>query len=242
MKSRQIKSFIITALSLILTSGCAFLIEKTPGEVAIEKAKKLSQHRYYPDEPHKEAKPEAGSLWVEHNARLFTDMRARRLDDIVTVRISESPSGKLNATTNTSRRSSIEAGITDLLGYMKGLEAKNSRLDRTSLFNANFSPKFEGQGKITRDGEVTAYVTARVIRLFPNGNLYIKGKREIKVNNETQYITISGIIRPEDISPGNEISSTYIADARIEYSGKGVIAERQRPGWLARALDYIWPF
>jgi flagellar L-ring protein precursor FlgH len=239
MKSTQI---ITAVLSLFLLSGCASLSGGMSGDISTETAIQPAQHKVYPDELYNAAKPDEGSLWIENGTRLFTDMRARHVGDVVTVRISERPSGKLNAATKTSRNSSIEAGITDFLGYMKSLEAKNSRFDRTSMFKANISPKFDGQGNITRDGEVTAYVAARVLKVFPNGNLYINGKREIKVNNETQYMTISGIIRPDDISSDNEISSTYIADARIEYSGEGVIADKQKPGWLARILDQVWPF
>ncbi|MBE9581004.1 MAG: flagellar basal body L-ring protein FlgH, partial [Proteobacteria bacterium] len=158
-----------------------------------------------------------------------------------TVRISEKPTGKLYAKTQTSRDSSIEAGIPNLMGFMSGL-SDNHRLDKDNLFKANFKGGFTGQGTNNREGELDAYVTARVIQVLANGNLRIFGRQEIKVNNETQHITISGIIRPEDIDTSNEIQSTYVADARIEYSGKGVIADKQRPGWLMRAVDWVWPF
>ena len=85
-------------------------------------------------------------------------------------------------------------------------------------------------------------MSALVVKVLPNDNLYINGKREIKVNNETQYITLSGIVRPEDISPLNEISSTFVADAKITYSGIGPLADKQKPGWLGRIIDYVWPF
>ncbi|MFH1076560.1 MAG: flagellar basal body L-ring protein FlgH [Pseudomonadota bacterium] len=234
-----IKLMIVICLSLFVASGCA----------SFGKSPEATKQTKNAETVYEEPKPEEGSLWVDSGSKLFVDMRARRIGDIVTVRISESPSAKLNATTKTSRDSSIEAGITDLLGYTKALEEKNkisggsdSRLDRNSMFKASYNPKFQGEGSSLRDGSVVAYVAARVIRLFPNGNLYVEGKREIRVNNETQYINLSGIIRPEDIGPDNSVSSTYIADARIEYSGSGIIADRQRPGWLMRALDYVWPF
>jgi flagellar L-ring protein FlgH len=80
------------------------------------------------------------------------------------------------------------------------------------------------------------------VDILPNGNLFIEGNREVRVNNENQMMTLTGVIRPRDITANNVIQSTYIADARIAYSGKGVLNERQRPGWLARVLDVIWPF
>jgi flagellar L-ring protein precursor FlgH len=89
---------------------------------------------------------------------------------------------------------------------------------------------------------MTASITARVMDVTPEGNLYIRGTREVKVNNETQYITLTGMIRPEDISPDNTILSSYIADAKIAYAGSGSVSDKQRPGWLMRAVDFIWPF
>ena len=89
---------------------------------------------------------------------------------------------------------------------------------------------------------MAAYVPAVVTKVLPNGNLVIIGKREIRVNQETQYITLSGIVRPDDIGPTNEVSSTYMADAKIVYSGTGPLADKQRPGWLGRAIDHVWPF
>ena len=78
--------------------------------------------------------------------------------------------------------------------------------------------------------------------MLPNGNLMISGSREITVNNEKQTIVLHGTIRPVDISPENIVLSTYIADANILYSGQGVIDERQKPGWMARVFDRVWPF
>ena len=85
-----------------------------------------------------------------------------------------------------------------------------------------------------RSGAVTAYVSARVTGISSNGNLMIAGFREVTVNNEQQVITLTGVVRPKDITPDNVVLSTYVADARIVYSGTGVINDKQRPGWLAR--------
>ena len=233
-----------TLAGITILSGCATTAQKTSVQA-------LTDNTQSPEfETLQQPAPAEGSLWADAGSTsLFVDMRARHVGDLVTVRISEKPTGKLYAKTKTSRDSSIAAGITALLGYMKALEEKNkksgastSRLDRTSMFKANFTPSFTGEGTNDRTGELDAYITARVVQVLPNGNLRISGKQEIKVNNETQYITISGIIYPEDIDVNNQIQSTYVADARIEYSGKGVIADKQRPGWLMRILDHVWPF
>jgi flagellar L-ring protein precursor FlgH len=227
----------IAVVGITILSGCA----TAPGKASVQAPS--SDIHGSPLETYSLPEPSEGSLWADSGStKLFGDLRAREVGDLVTVQISETQSGKLDANTKTSRDSSIEAGITDLLGYMKRLEEKHKTLDRTSLFNANFKPSFDGKGSSDRSGSVVASITARVLQVLPNGNLYISGKREVRVNDETQYITVAGIIRPEDIGQDNVIQSTYIADARVEYTGKGVIADKQRPGWLMRILDQVWPF
>ena len=99
-----------------------------------------------------------------------------------------------------------------------------------------------GDGETTRDNTMTATISARVIDVTMDGNMVIQGYREVKTNNETQHIILSGIIRPQDISSDNSVLSSYIADARIEYSGTGVLTDKQRPGWFARVFDVVWPF
>jgi flagellar L-ring protein precursor FlgH len=110
------------------------------------------------------------------------------------------------------------------------------------MIKASMKNEFDGSGQTSRDETMTASITARVVDVTPEGNLFIRGTREVKVNNETQYITLTGLIRPEDISPDNTVLSSYIADAQIAYSGSGSVSDKQRPGWLTRALDLIWPF
>lgn len=187
-------------------------------------------------------KAQEGSLWTESvEASLYTELRARRVGDIVTVRIVEDPKAELKADTKTSRSSSIHAGL-EALGYMEALAAKNPRLDPDNLFNASIRSQHDGKGSSNREGSVKAYVSAVVEEVLPNGHLIIRGKREIRVNNETQYILLSGLIRPEDVNARNEIASTYVADAQIVYAGVGPVSDKQRPGWLGRVVDYVWPF
>jgi flagellar L-ring protein precursor FlgH len=187
-------------------------------------------------------RPEEGSLWTEAvEASLYTELRARRVGDLVTVRIVEDPEAQLNADTKTSRSSSINAKL-EFLGYMQALAAANPRLNPDDLINASLQSQHDGKGSSNRDGHVKAYVSAVVERVFPNGNMFIRGKREIRVNNEKQYIILSGVVRPEDINANNEIASTYVADAEIVYAGVGPVADKQKPGWLGRIVDYVWPF
>jgi len=187
-----------------------------------------------------------GSLWSEANGiELYLDKKARRVGDIVVVRIVEDPEASLNASTSTSKSSGISAKL-KLLGYMDALAAKNPRLAQNpgsdDLINATLASDFEGSGTSGRDGHISAYISAVVVQVLPNGNLFINGKRQIKVNHEAQYIVLSGVVRPEDISTTNEIASTYVANAQIYYSGVGSVADKQKPGWLGKVVDNVWPF
>jgi len=180
----------------------------------------------------------------------FQDLRAYKVGDLVTVSIVETSSASKNASTQTGRESSIDAGIDNILGWegkLKYLTSMGNRnvgnaYDNSSLFKGSLSSKSSGSGSTSRTESMTAYITVRVMEVLPNGNLFIQGTREVRVNNETQHIILSGTIRPADISPNNTILSSYIGDARIEYTGMGALSDKQRAGWLTRAVDFVWPF
>ncbi len=195
--------------------------------------------------------PSDGSLWRANGQKsLFRDLRAREVGDLVTVNIAESSKASKKANTKTSRESSIDAGISNVLGWEGKINEVTSfgnkkvkgALDTSSLFKASLENEHEGKGETNRDESMTASITARVTSVTSDGNLYIMGTREVRVNQETQFITLTGLIRPEDISPDNTVLSSYIADARIAYSGSGSVSDKQRPGWLTRLVDFAWPF
>jgi flagellar L-ring protein precursor FlgH len=182
-----------------------------------------------------------GSLFTGENRRslLFVDRKAHLVNDVVTIRITESASASGAATTATDRTSSISGSAKSLFGFEPTL--KNNGVNLTAL-EANLKNVFDGSGATSRKNSLSATITAVVREVFPNGNLYIEGAKEVIINTERQYILISGVIRPEDIGPDNSIPSSLIADAHVEYSGRGVLADKQRPGWLGRILDFVWPF
>jgi flagellar L-ring protein FlgH len=187
--------------------------------------------------------PEEGSLWTNSSQMLFSDNKARQVGDTVIVDIIENTSSSMDVNTETSRDSSIDAGISDFMGVMRHYKARNPNLDvNDKLIGATVANSFKGAGTSDRKGQVTASIAARVTEVLPNRHIVIYGRREMKVNNETQYITVSGLVRQEDIDSFNHVQSTYIADSRIEYSGRGVLADKQKVGWLTRIFDNIWPF
>ncbi len=181
-----------------------------------------------------------GSLWQSSSSGLLEDIRARMVGDTLTVLVTEQTSASKEATTGTARSGSVAAGIPNLMG----LEAKMlaNGMDPTKLMSASTDTKYSGSGSTTRKDVLTATITARVIEVLANGNMLIEGRRNVLVNNEDQMIVLEGTVRPRDITPDNTITSSLIADARITYSGKGVISDRQRPGWLMNVVDVIWPF
>ena len=183
---------------------------------------------------------------------LFIDTKARNVGDIVTVKIEESAQATNRANTETERSSGLEAGIDKLFGIEKWWQDEilpdvDDSLPKIDPFGnpsvkGSISSDFKGDGETSRSGNLEAYITCQVVHVMANGNLKIVGTREVMVNNENQLIILSGVIRPRDISDTNIILSTFISDAKIAYSGSGVVDDRQRPGWLANFLNNAWPF
>ena len=184
----------------------------------------------------------SGSLWTENKGSLFSDLKARQLGDILTVAIFEQASASREATTQTGRSSSNDAGISKFFGFETDLAKLNGGIDPSSLIATTYENDFEGTGSTSRKENLVATLSTRVVEVFPNGNLRIEGGKTVTVNREEQIIVLTGIVRPNDISSSNVIHSKYVLDAKIAYTGKGVISDKQGPGWMTRILDNVWPF
>jgi flagellar L-ring protein FlgH len=170
----------------------------------------------------------ADSLWRDGpRGVLFTDVRATRLGDLVTVIVAESSSSNRTAETNLKKESFNKFNLANLFGSTPS----KGQFD----FTGNNEQK--ANGNITRQDGVTAQIPARVVKVLENGLLVLEGRRAIVVNDETQTLAFSGVVRPEDIGPDNVVQSTQIADAEVTVLGKGVLAEKQRPGILQRLFD-----
>jgi flagellar L-ring protein precursor FlgH len=186
-----------------------------------------------------------GSLWVENAGSLnemFINAKARRVGDIVTIRIVESSCASNKASTDTDRTTAMNVGLTSFFNLEDHFPSTGKFFNPFTPAQGSYESEFEGSGTTVRSGALEAYISARIVQILPNGNFFIEGNREVRVNNENQVITLTGVVRPRDISGDNVIQSTYIADARISYSGSGIVNDQQRPGWLIRILDNIWPF
>ena len=184
----------------------------------------------------------AESLWRENGRSaaggfLFTDVRAGRVGDILTVLVVESATSNIQGTTDTKKSSSSNVNLSaaNVFGIKMGqaLGAAGTR----GLFSHSGTGQTQGSGTITRSETVTAQVPARVMKVLENGLLVIEGRRLAVVNDENTTLAFSGVVRPEDITPDNTVRSTLVADAEVSMLGKGVIQEKQRPGLINRLLD-----
>lgn len=171
---------------------------------------------------------------------LFADQRAMRLGDIVTVRIKEEADAKRGAGTELSRSSEMQMDIDAFFGALSQLD--NETLKDGNFLDAIFDSDFSGSGKTSRSEHMEATVPATVRTVLPNGNLFIEGHRVILVNAEEHHFYLSGVIRPVDIQADNSVESSVIADAEIEFTGRGVITDKQNQGWMNRTMDYVAPF
>ena len=128
----------------------------------------------------------------------------------------------------------------EFLGLLKQLNGTG--IDPNLKVGGSSKTNFKGEGKTARSEYLTATVPAMVRKVLPNGNLFVEGHRVILVNSEEQHFYISGVVRPIDIDQENSVKSSMVADAEIEFVGRGVLTDNQRQGWLSRYLGWIWPF
>jgi flagellar L-ring protein precursor FlgH len=173
---------------------------------------------------------------------MFINPKARSVGDIVTIKIVESSKASNSASTNTGKSSAFSLGLDKFLGLENDYPKPDSAFNPFSSIAGSMNSKFDGKGATSRSGDLTAYITAKVVNVLPNGNLAIAGSRDITVNNEKQLILLTGTIRQRDISSENIILSTYISDAQISYNGTGDVNNTQRQGWLTRFINIISPF
>ncbi|MBF0446697.1 MAG: flagellar basal body L-ring protein FlgH [Magnetococcales bacterium] len=180
--------------------------------------------------------PKKGSIWQSTDRNtLFLDNKARNIGDIITVNISERSSAEKDATTELKRGNSNSASLGGMLDLTTVLKSDQSLASATAASSHDFT----GEGNTTRESTLIATVSCLVTEVMANGNLRIEGRRDITINHENQFILLSGIVRPEDISPENTVTSAQIADARIDYSGDGDIDDQQRPSWLSRFFSTV---
>jgi flagellar L-ring protein FlgH len=175
---------------------------------------------------------------VGRDVALFENPIARHVGDIVTIVLNESTAAKKSATTTTAKTTSDTLPGMNVFGSPVTIHG-------TPVLsgNINDASKFNGEGDSAQSNSLTGYITATVVRVLPNGNLLIKGEKQIWINQGSEYVRVSGVIRPIDLAPDNSIPSLKVGAARISYGGKGALADSNAPGWLSRFFNSPWtPF
>lgn len=175
-------------------------------------------------------------------SRLMTDPRAQQINDLVIIKIDERASAQRDTSTEIDREDSYNSQITSFLGLLKDLEKANPNFDGSAAINFLHQNSFKGEGTTTRNDRFEATVPAMVRKVLPNGSMFVEGHRVVLVNNEEHHFYISGVIRPEDIDGSGAVSSSKMADAQIEFVGRGDLTTGTAKGWFSRAIDAIWPF
>jgi len=166
-----------------------------------------------------------------YNRSLFSDQKANRIGDAVTILVVESSSASNDSKTETSRASDISLASS-------GKSGSSTLLDvGASIGTGN---AFKGAGSTESKGSVRAKISARVDSLFANGDLWISGNRTISINGEDQIVNISGVVRPSDIQADNSVYSFSISDAVIVFKGKGMTNDNQGPGWITKLFHWIF--
>jgi flagellar L-ring protein precursor FlgH len=173
---------------------------------------------------------------------VYTGIKADRVGDLVVIRVSHSVNADSTATTSSNRTSTAEAAIETFLGIETVIPEIAPGFTPTASIGGSDTNQYSGDAGTNRSGRLQTTVTAKVLSVQPNNYLVVGARQQVKINNEVEIMWLFGLVDPRMIDPDNTISSRNIADLRMEYSGMGVVAEKQRPGWLTRALDVIRPF
>ena len=177
-----------------------------------------------------------GTAWAEEfslaGGSLYSDIRAHKIGDILTVLIVESSSAKHQTGTATKKGNELSLSSGPGLGGLNFIPLYG--------WSGKLENKYDGAANTARSGELKARITVRVKAVRPNGDLMIEGTRIVQVNNEKEEIVLSGVVRPKDVSASNTVYSYLIADANIAYKGKGAVNTGARPGFLMRIVNWIF--
>jgi len=183
---------------------------------------------------------EQNSFWSDSAADLFKDQRARRVGDILTVRISISDQADLDNSSERSKDATHDVGVN--VDHDVSWRGWTSSGDASLGSGIETNSEHKGAGAIARSENIKVLVAAVVTGVLPNGNLVIHGSQEVRVNYELRVLTISGVVHSRDINSENMVSYERIAEARISYGGRGRLMEVQQPGWGQQIVDSVAPF
>ena len=190
--------------------------------------------------PAREPAPtEPNALWRSGSRAFLKDQRASRVGDVITVLVNMNDAATLNNVTSTTRASGESAGMPNFFGLETLLPKAVTASSLLSLSSGNNNT---GTGQIKRNEAVTISLAGVVTQVLPNGNLVIAARQQTRVNDELREVSVTGVIRPEDITSENTVQSDQIAEARIAYGGRGQLTDIQTPRWGQQMMDILLPF
>jgi flagellar L-ring protein precursor FlgH len=229
------KRISLTIFVLAVFSGCASTPEMVKHDPAFAPARPVPTGMN-PSNP--------GSLYQTGFGNLYTDSKAYRVGDILTVSLSESTNATKSAATTTAKTNAVDIGNPTILGsdvsFNKPKALGGGQGDLSLSMNSDTS--FSGEGESSQSNSLTGNITVSVVEVLANGYLVVRGEKILSLNQGDEFVRLSGIIRPQDISPTNIVESSKIANAQIIYGGKGTLADANSEGWLSKFLKKIWPF
>lgn len=243
--SNRIGSVVVNALTraaqaaslLALLSGCASM-----------QGPQADYRPVYPPSMTPPPQTEGSIYQAGYNIALFEDIKAKRIGDTITIVLQERTQASKDAKTETSKQNDITIPNPTILGStpqfgVPGIVPLASNDNNTLDAELHSDQQFTGEGSSSQGNSLSGNITVTVIDVLPNGNLVVRGEKWLTLNQGDEYIQISGIVRPVDVRTDNTVLSSQVADARITYSGKGMVADSNKMGWLSRFFaSVIWPF
>lgn len=216
----------LLSLAVALFAGCAW---NTPPTT-------VQQPMTARPAPRSDQVVNSGAIFQPDTARLalFEDRRARLVGDTVTIVLEERTTASKRSSASATRDSALDIGVPEINGPGAQLQGWTVK--------AKTGNEFTGKGDAANNNLFTGNVTVTVIELFENGNMLVSGEKQVTINSGTEFIRFSGVVNPLFIGPNNSVSSTRVADARIEYRGTGYVSESQTMGWLSRFFMSVSPF
>jgi flagellar L-ring protein FlgH len=187
--------------------------------------------------------PDGNSLWRTGSRAFFKDQRAATVGDLVTVLVNITDGAELKNESSGGRTGSENMGLPSLLGLESSIpRILPNTVNPASLVSASSKGASTGTGAIKRTEAVTLRLAGVITQVLPNGNLAVAARQEVRVNSELRELTVSGVLRPQDIGSDNTVRHDRLAEARISYGGRGQISDVQRPRYGQQLLDILLPF
>lgn len=225
------KRFLLMTAVMFLLAGCESLPKRDPDFAPVQPA---------------DLRPpvqNSGSIYqAGYDMRLFEDITARRVGDILTITLDETTQASKDTSSKTGKTSSFEtSGSAPSLFGVASKAVLGNDLSTSAKYSMDRST--DGSGSADQSNSLKGEISVTVVEVIPNGNLKVRGEKRVTLNTGDEYIRISGIVRPIDIDASNKISSNQVADATVMYTGEGALADTSKIGWFSRVLNSpFFPF